>query len=538
MLKKFLSSLNGQSKTITSAAIIIGAASLTSKILGVFRDRVLAGEFGAERTLDIYYASFRIPDFIFNILVLGALSAGFIPVFTDYLKKDEKDAWVIVSNVLNIMFISLIVTCGVLILYTPQIVKLLTPGFNADELKITSDVTRIMFLSPILLGIAGVLGGVLQSFKRFFIYSFAPIMYNIGIIMGALFLAPTYGIYGLAWGVVAGAALHMLVQFPSVIYLGFRPKLVFNFGHMGVRKIFAMMVPRTLSLGVAQINLLIVTVIGSTLEPGSITIFNLASNLQSVPLVIFGVSFAIAAFPSMAENANNKEKFIESFSLTLRQILFFVVPSSALIILLRAQIVRVALGSGNFDWHDTVLTINTLAIFSISLFAQSLIQLISRAFFAYKDSITPFMTGIISTGINIFLSIFLIYVLKMEGVVALSVAFSISSLISLLFMWLILKIKLGDLDETAIFSSSLKICIASFCMALSVQGMKYAIEPFFGTSTFIGIALQGFLASVVGIAIYFIVCFILKSPEAILFVSSLEKKFLKKYTPSEPVDQS
>ncbi len=536
MLRRLFTQLNGQAKTITSAAVIIGAASLASKLLGVFRDRVLAGLFGAERTLDIYYTSFRIPDLVFNLLVLGTLSAGFIPIFTEYIKKDSKEAWKIVNNLLTLMLFGLIAVCGILIFFTPFIVKFLAPGFSQQELETTSNLARIMFLSPILLGIAGIFGSMLQSFRQFLVFSLAPIMYNIGIIIGAIFFTPSMGIYGLGWGVVLGAFFHMLVQIPSVLWLGYRPRIDFTFIREGVRKILIMMVPRTLSLIINQINLVVVTIIGSTLQEGSITIFNFANNIQSVPLVIFGVSYAIAVFPTLSEYSNHKEKFIENFSLTLRQILFFVIPASALLIILRAQIVRALLGSGRFDWNDTVLTMNTLAIFSTSLFAQCLIHLFSRAFFAKKDSMTPFIVGVISSALNIILSILFIKIFFKSQVEGLALAFSISSIINLLLLWIVLKIRIGDIDEARIFASTVKIAIASFCMALSVQGVKYAIEPFFGTQTFVGIAIQGGVASITGVLIYFIVCFALQSAEAILFVSSLQKKFLSRFTPTESVE--
>lgn len=535
MLRKFFQNINGQAHSITSAAVIIGGASLASKFFGVFRDRVLAGEFGAGRALDIYYASFRIPDFVYNLLVLGILSAGFIPIFTDSLKNGKQGAWDLVNHLLTIIFFVLIAVCGILIFLTPKIMIYVTPGFSPQDLKITSDLTRIMFLSPIFLGVAGIFGGILQSFRRFFIFSLAPIMYNIGIIIGALFFTPKLGIYGLAWGVVLGAVLHLLVQVPSIWFLGYRPKLGFEISR-DVRKIFGMTVPRILSLIITQAHLMVITVIGSTLASGSIAIFNFANNLQSVPLVIFGISFSVAAFPALSDYAVNKEKFIETLSLTLRQILFFVIPASALLILLRAQIVRVALGSGNFGWNDTIHTINTLAIFSVSLFAQSLIHLLSRTFFAMKDSITPFCVGLLSTILNIFLSLYLVKTFTVWQVESLAFAYSIASIFNLLILWLLLKLKIGEIDETRIFYSSLKIGISAFIMTLAIQGVKYAIEPFFGTHTFLGIAIQGTAGGIVGILVYFLACLSLRSPEAILFLSSFQKKFLRKFTPTEPME--
>src|SRR3989338_3687670 len=206
---------NGQSKTIASAAMIVGAASLVSRLLGVLRDRVLAGEFGAGPELDMYYSAFRLPDLIFNLIVLGALSAGFIPVFTDYLKHRDK-AWELANIVLNLLLIIVVLVSGLLIFLTPWLMEIIVPGFKDQQLATTIALTRIMFLSPILLAISGIWGGILQSFKQFFIYSLAPIMYNIGIIIGALYFTTFWGLFGLVWGVVLGAFLHLLIQLPPV----------------------------------------------------------------------------------------------------------------------------------------------------------------------------------------------------------------------------------------------------------------------------------------------------------------------------------
>ena len=219
MLKKIL---NSQSKTIISAAVILGAASLVSRVLGLFRDRILAGQFGAGDELDIYYAAFRIPDLVYSLLVLGAISAGFIPVFVGYLEKDKNRAWYLASSVLNLIGFSLVAVAGLLTIITPWLIKLVAPGFNSEKLDLTIQLTRIMFLSPFFLGLSAVFGGILQSFRRFLIYSLAPVMYNLGIIFGALFLIKPFGLIGLAYGVVLGAFLHLVVQIPTAWFCGFR----------------------------------------------------------------------------------------------------------------------------------------------------------------------------------------------------------------------------------------------------------------------------------------------------------------------------
>jgi len=532
MIKKLL---NGESRTITSAAIIIGAASLASRFLGIIRDRILAGEFGAGDILDTYYAAFRIPDLVFNLLVLGALSAGFIPIFTHYLQLDKQKAWRLANQIINILLISLFVICGILFIFAPWLMKLITPGFGPEKMKLAIDLTRIMFLSPILLGISSVFGGILQSFKRFLVYSLAPILYNIGIIIGALVFVKFWGIYGLAWGVVLGAFLHLLIQIPTSIYLGFRYQWILDFKSQGLKRIFKIMVPRTLTLGITQVNFIVITIIASTLAAGSLAVFNLANNLQLFPVGIFGISFAIAAFPSLSALAlkENKKEFIHSFSNTTRQILFFIIPASALLLVLRAQIVRVILGTGNFTWENTILTMECLAMFSFSLFAQSLIPLLLRGFYAFQKAVTPFVIGVFTIAANIILSLILTKPFHLFGyyfdlgVSGLALAFTLANIFYFIVLWLFLRLMAGNLDEIRIIWSVLKISAATLVMAIVTQFMKFGIEPYFGTQTFVGIFLQGFIAGMAGIAVFIVVGLALRSQEMHTFINSIKRKLFR-----------
>ena len=520
-----------ESKTLTSAAIILGAASLISRLLGVLRDRVLAGEFGAGIELDMYYTAFRIPDLVFNLLVLGALSAGFIPVFTEYLKNKTK-AWELVNIVLNVLTVALILLTVLLIILAPWLIKIIAPGFDADQVALTSGLTRVMFLSPILLGISGIFGSVLQSLKRFFIYSVAPIIYNIGIIIGALIFTRYWGIYGLAWGVVFGAFMHLIIQTIAVLVSGYRYQWQLDLTNKGLIRILKMMVPRTLSLIVSQFNLLVVTIIGSTLAAGSIAIFNLANNIQSFPLGLFGISFAIAAFPALAELSNKKKQFIDTLSLTIRQILFFIVPASVLLIVLRAQVVRVILGSGRFDWEDTIVTLETLSLFAFSLFAQALVLVLIRAFFALEDSKTPFYAGLINAFANIIMAVMLV---EPFGVAGLALAFSLSTILNFVLLLLILHYRLGKLDGDKVASSSIKILVATFMLAITAQAIKYPLEQSFGTETFIGISLQTLAASFGGLTVYLMVSWLMKSEELDILLLSLHKKFMKRPAIAEEI---
>lgn len=528
MLKRIFES---KSKTIISAAVILGAASLISRLLGIVRDRVLASEFGAGIELDMYYTAFRIPDMIFNLIVLGALSAGFIPVYMEYISSQKK-ANTVTNVTMNVMISVLLVICAFGIFLAPWLNKIIAPGFTSEQLQLTTVLSRIMFLSPMLLGISGIVGGILQAHRQFFVYALSPIMYNIGIIIGALFLVPIFGLAGLAWGVVLGAFLHLLILIPTVIVLGYRYKFEFNIYHPGFKKILKMMVPRTLTLVISQINFVVITIIGSMLAAGSIAVYNLAMNIQSFPLGIFGVSFAIAAFPALAELKEQKEKFVETLSQTIRQMLFFIVPSAAFLIVLRAQVVRLILGGGLFSWEDTILTLNTLSLFAISLFAQSLILLFSRAYYALEDSKTPFYTGLVSVFANIILSLILSEIM---GVLGLALAFSLSYIFNLVLLFLLLQYRLGRIDSKTITISSAKILVSTFMLALAAQAAKYPLEAVFGTATFGALFVQAAAAIAAGAGAYIATSIMLKTDELYIFVSSFKRKFFKKPVIAEEI---
>ncbi|MHB8903685.1 MAG: murein biosynthesis integral membrane protein MurJ [Patescibacteria group bacterium] len=523
-----------QINNITVAAALIALSSLASRFLGIIRDRILASQFGAGTTLDIYYAAFRIPDLIYNLIILGALSAGFIPIFTGLIKdfkatysqnnpeSKNKPAWDLVSNILNILSLALLVLSIIGIIFAPLLIRLISPGFGPEEQAATASLTRIMFLSPLFLGISGILGGVLQSFKRFLVYSLAPIFYNVGIIIGALYFVKIDGLNGLAWGVVLGAFLHMLIQIPVVYSLGFRYKFRINFKDKAARMIAKMMVPRTLSLAISQINLIVITIIASNLDSGSLTVFNFANNLQSFPIGIFGISFAIAAFPSLAEHARNHNKLAETFSQAMRQILFFIIPATVLIITLRAQIIRVVLGSGNFDWQDTILTMNTLGFFALSLFAQSTIPLLTRVYYARHNSATPFYFGLFTIAVNIVLSF---WFGKTMGVAGLALAYSVANVLNLILLWAWLYFKVGALDLINILISSGKFIIAALAAGIATQIMKVLIWPFIDMTKLSGVFTQLFIAMLAGLIVYGFFCYLFKSEELFWLLSSLSKRW-------------
>lgn len=523
MIKKLFTN---QSKTITGAAIILGAASFVSRIIGILRDRIFTHLFGAGETLDAYYAAFRIPDFVYTLIIVGAISAGFIPIFTKLLEKDKKEAWRVTNSLINILGLCLLVTSAILFLFAPQIMNLLAPGFSASAKETAILLTRIMLINPAILGISSIVSGVIQSFKAFFIYSLAPIVYNLGIIIGAVFLVPIFGLKGLAIGVILGTVLNLLIQLPTLYHNGYKYEKVLDWKNKNVLLIWKLMIPRTLSLAVSQINLVIITALASTIEAGSIAVFNLANNIQYFPIGVFGISFAIAAFPTLAQfmAQGKKTEMTEHITTVIRQILFFIIPLSVIFLLLRSQIIRVVFGSGAFNWPDTIRTANTLAFFTLSLFAQALIPLLIRVYFVLQDTWTPFLSGLIGVFITILSSMYLKSYLGISG---LAFGFSLGMIAQLVTLWVLLRHKLGTLHELKLLHFLYKTSLAAICMSVVLQYLKTPLANIVDMTRFWGIFTQGAVAGTAGVIIYFIICYILRVEEIIQVKQSFTTKFLK-----------
>ena len=530
--------LQQETKSIVSAATIVAALSLLSRLIGFVRDRILAGVFGAGDTLDAYYAAFLIPDLLFNLLVIGALSASFIPLFTSYYcdKEKRQKAWELTSNVTNILAVVFIAISLIGIIFALPIAKLIAPGFGLFKQEMVADFMRIMFLSNFILAISVVFGAVLQGVKKFLLYSLAPILYNIGIIFGIFAFVPALGELGLAVGVVFGAILHMILQFVGVRASGYRHKWIFNPKSKDVIEIAKLMLPRTLGVAVNQVNVIAMTMIATTLAVGSVTIFQFAYNIQFLPIGVLAISYAIAAFPTLSELASKDE--IGAFKLTLtktaRQILFFLVPASILFLLVRAQIVRVVVGAGEFGWAETIATADTLAFFTLSFFAQGLVYLFARAFFSLKDTISPFIAALIAGILNVIAGL---YFTGQFGVIGLGIGFSLSAVVQIALLWVLLRQKIGSLYESKMVSSIFIISIAAIGQGVVTQLLKPLFSSFLNIDSFIGVFLQGFLAGGFGLVVYLILAWLFKSPEMHDFAASMNRRLFKRFRVSEIVSE-
>lgn len=376
------------------AAYLLALFALLSQVLALLRDRLFAGTFGASHTLDLYYAAFRIPDLLFATLASLLSLYALLPVLSRLEAEREGREASFLDQSLFYFFGALAVCAAILALFAPQLLRLTAPGLVGPELVL---ITRILLLQPILLGASNILASLTQLRHRFLLFSVSPLLYNLGIIVGVLVLYPHFGIAGLSWGVVLGAFLHLLVQVPFYLAES-RVGLSLREGWLSLREVLSLSVPRTLALSASQCSLLVLTAIASYLAPGSIAVFSFAFNLQAVPLAIIGVSYSVAAFPTLAHlhQGGMRGEFVSHIGNALRHILFWAVPATVLIIVLRAQLVRVILGAGAFDWEATRLVAAALALFIVSLAGQSVSLLIARAYYAAGETRKPLLYALLS----------------------------------------------------------------------------------------------------------------------------------------------
>jgi len=511
-MRKFLGSVFSKKNSYVGASVILIITLFLSNVLGVLRDHYLTQKILTD-DLSTYYAAFRIPDLLFNVLILGAISSAFIPIFSSLLhQKKEKEAWQVASSVINIAILCLIVFCLILGLLMPYLAPLFVPGFSSEKLTTMIKLTRLMLLSPIFFGLSYIFGAILNSYKRFLVYSLAPLVYNLVIILGTLFLAPKMGIMGVAIAVVVGAFLHMMVQIPIAVKLGFKWQAILDFKNASVRRIGILMFPRAIGLGANQILLLIFTSIASVLGGSAIAVYNLADNIQTMPMVVFGTSFAVAIFPTLSEKFSHQDwiGFRTDFTKTMRSILFFMVPIVFGMILLRAQIVRLILGSGHFGWQQTVDTANTLGYFAIALVFTSIVPLLARASYALHNTKTP----MIITVITVIISAILGKILAVSmGITGLALAYSIGSFFNALILYLFLRGKI-KIEEWPVLIFFLKIFAASIIMAVALQEVKFIMAIFVDMTRFWGVFLQTLVGMTVAISLYLILAWVFGCEEA------------------------
>lgn len=522
---------------VHAAALLLGAAGLLSRLLGVIRDRLLASEFGAGRELDIYYAAFQIPDFMWFLFLLGAASSAIIPVFQENLRRDRLEAERLISA-LSALFVAGAASVSIVIFFAaPLLVAIIAPGFDDEARSLASTLTRLMILSPILLGLSSIFSAVVQSFQRFVAYALAPILYNIGIIAGIVFLAPVSGVVGVGAGVILGAALHMTLQLFVASRLGFSP---FAFSHFGVRaalytasirsairRVFALSFPGVLSASLLHVTMLVLVAIASTFAEGSIAVFTFAHNLYFLPIGIFGLSYAVAVFPrlSSASGERDAQRFFEELFSGIRTIFFWLMPSAILFIVLRAHIVRVALGAGEFTWEDTRLVAATLAALAAAMVAGGLTSLLVRGFYALGNT-WPVL--IVNSGVSIvtialafgfskilaspsplrdeILSLFRIGDLPHPDIIGLAIGFAAGLILNAIVFYLVLHFHAATFFSYAPpfpLKHIGKIIVASVGCGVVAYVVRVNFSETLPLITFFQVLLQGALSGIAGLIFYF-----------------------------------
>lgn len=488
-----------------------------SRVLGLLRDRMLAGRFSPDE-LGVYYAAFRVPNMVFELLVMGSLATAFIPVFTSYMdSKDKAAAFRMASTVINIGLLVFGLVSLPVIFSTRQISFLLAPGFSDSQIELMSSFTRIMVVAqvvPLLIG--NFLTGILQSFRNFLLPSLAPVVYNLGIIFAVFFLSPTLGLYAPVVGVVIGAVLFTAIQIPAVLALGYRHAWTVSVDDPGVREVGKLMLPRTLGLAISQIDTTIDLVLSTLISASAVTVFNFAQHLQHLPVGLFGASIAQATLPTLSvlHAQKNTAEFKKILLSSFHQILFLVFPLSMLLIVLRIPIVRLVFGaSALFDWESTVATGKTVAYFSLSLFAQSQVHLLARAFFALHDSKTPVIVGAVSVIINTALSVFFILYLHLD-VWFLGLSASIASIINMLFLLIYLDKKVGRFNTYDLFVPAIKILLAGAVAGIALYiPIKLLDQLVFDTTRTINLILLTGISTLVGMSVYLFLAWFLEVPQ-------------------------
>lgn len=501
-----------------AAAYVLGVSVLLSSLLALMRDRLLAHTFGAGLELDLYYAAFRVPDLLF--VTIGSLVSAFVLIPELKARAHEEQKRFLDAVFGGFAFLGVFASV-IGFVYAPHILVFLYPGFaEGSALETLTMLTCIMLLQPFILGLSNITASVLQSTGRFALYAVSPLLYNAGIIIGILFFYPVFGFYGLAWGVVCGALLHLGVQVPTVFREGFLRHVPRIHDIPAVFKTGAIAVPRALALAMSQIAFTGLTALAGLLASGSIAVFTFAYNLQAVPLAIIGGSYSVAAFPVLADRfaRGDMRDFVLQVSTAARHVLFWSLPTIALVIVLRAHIVRVVLGSGSFDWTDTRLTAAVLALFVVSLAAQGLMLLLIRGYYASGRTFVPLViSGLTALGVVILgaLAVGVLHVpllnawigslLRVEGlpggaVLGLPFAYSVVSIFGFIALAIHFNWQFGNffadikktLRESAV--AALGAGVAAY-LALSLAG------PITFSSTLVSVFSRGLIGGIAGLSI-------------------------------------
>lgn len=430
--------------SITRNAVIVGSAFIASRLLGVVREIVIASRFGTSPDYDSYVAAFRVPDLLFLIVMSGAFGSAFIPVFGGMLSKDDREgAWRLASAVLTYTLVALAVTSALVLVFAGPLVRfVIAPGLAPEQSELATNLTRLLLLSPLLLGIGIAFKGMLEAQERFALAAYAPVFYNLGIIFGAIALTPQFGIYGLAYGVVIGAFFHAFIQFVGLFRGGLQLRWNLDRATPGLMEVVRLMGPRVLGQAGFQVNFIVMTNFASRLGPSNVGALNYAYQLFMLPYGVLALSLSTVIFPLMARQyqAGSLERMKATLSQALAPLLFLSFPAAAGLFFFRTSIVQVLFEIGSFGNQSTRLVSEALAFFAVGLIGFAVIEAVTRAFYAMHDTRTPVIISVSAVLINVILSAVLS---QWIGIGGLALALAIASTIEMLLLAVILQGRIG-----------------------------------------------------------------------------------------------
>jgi putative peptidoglycan lipid II flippase len=448
------------------------ASFALAAVAGLGRNIVIARQFGIGANLDAYYAAFKLPDLLFTIVAGGALATAFIPVFANFLAEDDMaGAWRLASAITNLVVLAVGVLALLAGIFAPWLVRtLIAPGFDPAQQAETVTLMRLVLVSTLVFGVSAVQASVLHGFKHFLLPALAPVVYPLGVIVGSLWLAPRWGIHGLALGAVIGAALHLAIKVPGLLHYGFRWWPVLNLNTRAVRRVLILMGPRVLDLGVFHITLLATTNLASRLGAGSVSALEWGWDAMQLPETIIGTAFGLVTFPTLADLAarGDRSGLRNTLGETLRAVLALTIPAALGLILLGRPLLQLLYQRGAFDAAATDAVFVALRFYAIGLVGHACLELAARAFFAQEDTITPLLIATGSAAVNIGLGIVLMGPLGHGG---LALANSLAVSAEVLVLLLILRRRLDGVEGKQTLQELSRVLLATAIMGVVIGGV-------------------------------------------------------------------
>ncbi|MBI2035008.1 MAG: oligosaccharide flippase family protein [Candidatus Levybacteria bacterium] len=529
IFKRGLGVLMQRQTNIVSAAYIIMATIIFSQILGVFKMRLLFSIFGASTTLGIFNYATILPDTVFQLTLASALTSAFIPVFSEYIAKgDEQSGHKMASAFLSIGLIIFFILSILLAIFAENVLTIfnLATQFSQEEMTLMANLMRIILIGQALYIIGAFFTALLQSYNHFFIPGIAAALYNVGLIIGIILFHQSFGIYAAPLGIILGGLTFIIFQVPLAKKVGFffRPSLSY-LTSTTVRKILLLTWPRAVQVAIQQFGTVtLAALIAFMADPGRMNLlFDSAKTLMFAPVALIGYSIAQAAFPVLAKEKDKIEEFKITFMTSFNQLLYLILPISAIILVLRIPIVRLAYGADKFDWEATVLTGQTLAFFSFSIFAQALIVLLYRAFYALHNAKIPFIASGVSTLLLVILS-YLMVIMNATDIRGIAIAFSAAGIFQLFALFIILDYKTGGFPRKDLFVSMVKFFIVTVSTALALYlPIKLLDQLVFDTTRTINLVMLTGISTIAGLSLYVFLTWLLNIKEATTYLLILRK---------------